>query len=176
MSPAPQAGAGGAQKGYGFLNASATSDTAAQYTGENLTSMFKMTSPVATGAAPRAKRCRAYARAADRRRGTPRLPPLPLILPRSRLRLPVVRYRFPIRSRRPRRMYLPSSRRLRLLPERWPASRARQCPRTAQWRKPTSIRNRQRSIPQCAEPLTRRQRRLLRKQQEQQAPFLPWLR
>jgi uncharacterized phage-associated protein len=28
----------------------------------------------------------------------------------------------------------------------------------------------------AAEPLTRRQRRLLRKQQEQQAPFLPWLR
>ena len=147
MSPAPQAGAGGAQKGYGFLNASATSDTAAQYTGENLTSMFKMTSPVATGALPR----QALSRLRPRRRPPPRhprLPPLPLILLRSRLRLPVVRYRFPIRSPRPRRMYLPSSRRLRLLPERWPASRARQCPRTAQWRKPTSIRNRQRSIPQ----------------------------
>ena len=48
VTPAPQGSAEGAQRGYGFLNASATSDTAAQYTGENVTSMFKMTSPVAT--------------------------------------------------------------------------------------------------------------------------------
>ena len=50
VSPAPQGGQG-AQRGYGFLNASAAPETAAQYSGDNVTSMFKMTSPVATQAA-----------------------------------------------------------------------------------------------------------------------------
>ena len=48
VSPAPQAGHTAAQKGYGFLNASMTSDTATKYSGENVSSMFNMTSPIPT--------------------------------------------------------------------------------------------------------------------------------
>ena len=43
VSPAPQTGTPPAQKGYGFLNASMTSDTATKYSGENVSSMFNMT-------------------------------------------------------------------------------------------------------------------------------------
>jgi len=48
VSPAPQDGAQNAQKGYGFLNASMTSETATKYSGENVSSMFNMTSPIPT--------------------------------------------------------------------------------------------------------------------------------
>ena len=73
VSPAPQ-GAQAAQRGYGFLNASAAPETAAQYSGDNVTSMFKMTSPVATqgaAAGAQARRrdpgcCRQRYRAAGR--------------------------------------------------------------------------------------------------------------
>jgi uncharacterized protein (DUF2147 family) len=51
VSPAPQGGAQSAQKGYGFLNASMTSETAAKYSGENVSSMFDMTSPLPAQAA-----------------------------------------------------------------------------------------------------------------------------
>ncbi len=45
VSPAPiQSG----EKGYGFLNASMTSETAAKYSGENVSSMFSMTNPLPT--------------------------------------------------------------------------------------------------------------------------------
>lgn len=47
ISPAqPAAGAPGPQKGYGFLNASMTSDTLTKYSGENVSSMFSMTRPL----------------------------------------------------------------------------------------------------------------------------------
>ena len=46
VSPAPQGGEQSAQKGYGFLNASMTSETATKYSGENVSSMFNMTSPI----------------------------------------------------------------------------------------------------------------------------------
>ena len=48
VSPAPPTGTPPAQKGYGFLNASMTSDTATKYSGENVSSMFNMTSPIPT--------------------------------------------------------------------------------------------------------------------------------
>ncbi len=47
ISPAqPAAGAPGPQKGYGFLNASMTSETLTKYSGENVSSMFSMTRPL----------------------------------------------------------------------------------------------------------------------------------
>ncbi len=52
ISPAqPAAGAPGPQKGYGFLNASMTSDTLTKYSGENVSSMFNMTRPLPAQAA-----------------------------------------------------------------------------------------------------------------------------
>ena len=52
VSPAPQDGRQRAQKGYGFMNASMTSDTATKYSGENVSSMFNMTSPIPTRPRP----------------------------------------------------------------------------------------------------------------------------
>jgi hypothetical protein len=54
VSPAPQGGEQSAQKGYGFLNASMTSETATKYSGENVSSMFNMTSPIPAQAATQA--------------------------------------------------------------------------------------------------------------------------
>jgi uncharacterized protein (DUF2147 family) len=47
VSPAP-APVQSTEKGYGFLNASMTSEIAAKYSGENVSSMFRMTSPLPT--------------------------------------------------------------------------------------------------------------------------------
>jgi uncharacterized protein (DUF2147 family) len=47
VSPAPVPST---EKGYGFLNASMTSETAAKYSGENVSSMFSMTAPLPTKA------------------------------------------------------------------------------------------------------------------------------
>jgi uncharacterized protein (DUF2147 family) len=47
VSPAP-APVQSTEKGYGFLNASMTSETAAKYSGENVSSIFRMTSPLPT--------------------------------------------------------------------------------------------------------------------------------
>src|SRR5581483_3294169 len=52
VSPAqPAEGAPSPQKGYGYLNASMTSDTLTKYSGENVSSMFSMTRPLPAQAA-----------------------------------------------------------------------------------------------------------------------------
>ena len=175
MSPAPQAGAGGAQKGYGFLNASATSDTAAQYTGENLTSMFKMTSPVATGAAPAPSAVAPTpapqtTAAAPAPAATPAHPtaieasvaggpvPIPDQKPKTKTHVPTVK------STAKAPAGAMAGEQGAPMPEDGAMAQADVDPQSAEV--DTAV----------AEPLTRRQRRLLRKQQEQQAPFLPWLR
>ena len=173
MSPAPQAGAGGAQKGYGFLNASATSDTAAQYTGENLTSMFKMTSPVATGPAPSAVAptpAPQTTAAAPAPAATPAHPtaieasvaggpvPIPDQKPKTKTHVPTVK------STAKAPAGAMAGEQGAPMPEDGAMAQADVDPQSAEV--DTAV----------AEPLTRRQRRLLRKQQEQQAPFLPWLR
>ena len=150
MSPAPQTGTPRAQKGYGFLNASMTSDTATKYSGENVYEHVQDDESDRDGA--RGQPFQATSRHRLRAATPPR--PRPPLCSRSIRRDDACgcrwfRYRFPIRSRRRlRRKYLPSSRRLRLLPERRPASRVRQCPKTAQGASRRSIRNRQRSTPQ----------------------------
>ena len=175
VSPAPQAGAGDAQKGYGFLNASATSDTAAQYSGENVTSMFKMTSPVATGAVA-APSAAAPAPAQETAAATPApaaAPAHPAAIEASAGGDPV-----PVPDQKPKaKTHVAAVKSTAKAstgattgeqgapaPEDGAVAQADVDPQSAEV--DTAV----------AEPLTRRQRRLLRKQQEQQEPFLPWLR
>ncbi len=178
VSPAPQAGAGDAQKGYGFLNASATSDTAAQYSGDNVTSMFKMTSPVATGTVP-ASSAAVPAPAAPAQETAAATPapaataahpaaieasaggdpvPAPDQKPKAKTHVAAVK------STAKASTGATTGEQGAPAPEDGAVAQADVDPQSAEL--DTAV----------AEPLTRRQRRLLRKQQEQQEPFLPWLR
>jgi uncharacterized protein (DUF2147 family) len=175
VSPAPQSGAGNVQKGYGFLNASATSDTAAQYSGENVTSMFKMTSPVATGAAPAPSAAapapaQETAAASPAPAAAPAHPaaieasaggspvPLPDQKPKAKTHVATVKSTAKASSE------AATGEQGAPVPQDGAMAQADVDPQSAEV--DTAV----------AEPLTRRQRRLLRRQQEQQEPFLPWLR
>jgi uncharacterized protein (DUF2147 family) len=150
-----------ARRGYGFLNVSTGPETAARLSGENVSSMFVMTKPIpADAVAPDSS---------DQGLTTAAMQPVPAPAPKPQVKAkPVVAT----------------------------AAAATSTPKTAATAKPQAA-----PVPQDAQaapadgdaadgtaetaeaamaapvPLTRRQRRLLRKQQEQgQDPLLPWLR
>ena len=202
--PPAEVNAGG---GYGFLAASTDPDAKAPQSGEDVSSMMLMAKPIAAETATppfsRSPRPRFLSRRRNRSRRSqppPRSPPWSP--PRSRSRRPP---RSPPRPPRPSRPQpqpqpqprsrprpLPPSRSRprprsplpRLRPKAKPPSRTRRCRQTAK-------RPRHGTDPNAAEtadasalepvPLTRRERRMLRKQQReyervQQDPLLPWLR
>jgi uncharacterized protein (DUF2147 family) len=164
-----QGAADGAQKGYGFLNVSATSETAAQYSGENVSSMFKMTSPVATqgAAAPASGAQAALAPAPDggaaqssaaTQASADDSVPLPDQKPKVKPQVVAAK------STPKATLSADASAQAAPVPAEETTAEA-----------DTGAQAAQADMTDPA-PLTRRQRRLLRKQQEQQEPFLPWLR
>ncbi|HMK40415.1 MAG TPA: DUF2147 domain-containing protein [Methyloceanibacter sp.] len=179
VSPAPQAGTPPAQKGYGFLNASMTSDTATKYSGENVSSMFNMTSPIPTQpaaqtvstqatapSAPAAYTASASAAASGAAQSAATTQaaadvPLPVQKPKVSVKSQAV-----AAKATPKPTATASSEQGAPAPEDGTAADAEGDTQSAQ------------ADTADAEqvPLTRRQMRRLRRQQEQQEPFLPWLR
>jgi len=181
VSPAPQGGEQSAQKGYGFLNASMTSETATKYSGENVSSMFNMTSPIPAQGATQATPTQGAASSAPATQ-TAAVSAAPAAQPSAATQAaaadPV-----PLPAQKPK---------VKVKPQ---AVAAKSTPKTTT----TAVAADDQGAPvpddgtaaqaeagtQSAEadttevepvPLTRRQMRKLRRQQEQQEPFLPWLR
>ena len=182
VSPAPQGGEQSAQKGYGFLNASMTSETATKYSGENVSSMFNMTSPIpaqgATQATPPTQGAASSAPATQTAAVSAAPAAQPSAATQAAAADPV-----PLPAQKPKVNVKPQ------------AVAAKSTPKTTT----TAVAADDQGAPvpddgtaaqaeagtQSAEadttevepvPLTRRQMRKLRRQQEQQEPFLPWLR
>jgi uncharacterized protein (DUF2147 family) len=178
VTPAPQGSAEGDQRGYGFLNASATSDTAAQYTGDNVTSMFKMTSPVATqGAAPAQASTGSTPGASAA--ATPAVAPSGAAQPAAATQAsaddPV-----PLPDQKPKAKVKPHAVAANTAAKATqgaadPSAQGAPVPQEETAQADTEAQAAQADMTEPA-PLTRRQMRRLRKQQEQQEPFLPWLR
>ncbi|MGA9603478.1 MAG: DUF2147 domain-containing protein [Methyloceanibacter sp.] len=177
VSPAPPTGTPPAQKGYGFLNASMTSDTATKYSGENVSSMFNMTSPIPTqpaaqtvstqATAPSAPAAHtASASAAAQSTATTQAAaddsiPLPVQKPKDAVKSQAV-----AAKSTPKTTATASAEQGAPAPEDGTAAEAE-----------TDTQSAQADTADAEQvPLTRRQMRRLRRQQEQQEPFLPWLR
>jgi uncharacterized protein (DUF2147 family) len=183
VSPAPQTGTPPAQKGYGFLNASMTSDTATKYSGENVSSMFNMTSPIPTQpaaqtvstqatapSAPAAYTASASAAASGAAQSAATTQaaaddsvPLPIQKPKAGVKAQAVAAKATPKTTA---TATASAEQGAPPPEDGTAAEAE-----------TDTQSAQADTADAEQvPLTRRQMRRLRRQQEQQEPFLPWLR
>jgi uncharacterized protein (DUF2147 family) len=181
VTPAPQTSTPPAQKGYGFLNASMTSDTATKYSGENVSSMFNMTSPIPTQppaqtvstqatapSAPAAYTASASAAASGAAQSAATTQaaaddsvPLPIQKPKAGVKAQAV-----AAKATPKTTATASAEQGAPAPEDGTAAEAE-----------TDTQSAQADTADAEQvPLTRRQMRKLRRQQEQQEPFLPWLR
>jgi hypothetical protein len=164
-APVPPPAEVNARDGYGFLNVSAGHDTAARLSGENVSSMFAMTEPIPADAAPAASDQAITNAAVQSEQPVPAPAPKPKAKP-----TPVVT----AAAAKPAPKAATAAK---------PAGQAAPAPQEAE-AAPASADAAETPPAETAEaamtepvPLTRRQRRLLRKQQEQgQEPFLPWLR
>jgi uncharacterized protein (DUF2147 family) len=148
-----------ARKGYGFLNVSTAPDDAAHYSGENVSSMFDMTKPIAAETAPPASSEEDLTAAVQSQEAVPA--PKPKAKPK------------PIATADAKPAPKPAPK---------AATQAAPAPQDEAAQADAA------DVPpgETAEaamvepvPLTRRQRRMLRKQQQgdhDQAPLLPWLR
>jgi uncharacterized protein (DUF2147 family) len=157
-----------ARRGYGFLNVSTAPDTSARLSGENVSSMFAMTEPIATPTVTSQSTDKSTATTAlQSDEPAPALKPKPKPKPK------------PIATASAQPMPKTAT-----APK--PAGQAAPAPHdTAQADADstdappaaTAEADTAEAAMVEAPPLTRRQRRLLRKQHEQgQEPFLPWLR
>ena len=143
-----------ARRGYGFLNVSTGPETAARLSGENVSSMFVMTKPIpADGVVPGSS---------DQGLTTAAVQPGPAPAPKPQVKAkPVVATAAPKTAATPKPQAAPAPQDAQAA-----AADADAADGTAETAEAA-----------MAEPLTRRQRRLLRRQQEQgQDPALPWLR
>lgn len=180
VSPAPQGSGQNAQKGYGFLNASMTSETATKYSGENVSSMFNMTSPLPTQGA-------AQAAAAPAPAAQTAAVPAPASEPSAATEA-AAGDSVPLPSQKPKLKAKPPAVAAHSSPKPTTAATATA---TAEQGAPApedtatveADAGTQSAQADAAEveplPLTRRQMRKLRRMQEQQQgqePFLPWLR
>lgn len=164
-APVPPPAEIDARRGYGFLNVSSGADTAARLSGENVSSMFVMTKPIPTGAAAPMPSDQAMTTAAVQSGE-----PVPAPAPKPQAVKPVATAA--AAKPAPKTATAPK-----------PAGQAAPAPQEAQ---AAPADGDAADVPpaETAEaaigepvPLTRRQRRLLRKQQEQAPdPSLPWLR
>ena len=162
-APAPPPAEINARRGYGFLNVSTSPDAAEQLSGQNVSSMFAMTEPIPAGAAaPETSDQSVTTAAVQSEEPVPAPAPKPKAKPK-----PVAT----AAAAKPAAKTATTSK---------PAGQAAPAPQAA----PADANAAETPPAETAEaamtepvPLTRRQRRLLRKQQEQgQEPFLPWLR
>jgi uncharacterized protein (DUF2147 family) len=164
-APVPPPAEVNSRDGYGFLNVSAGPDSAARVSGENVSSMFAMTEPIpADAAAPAASKQAVTTAAVQSEEPVPAPAPKPKAKPK-----PVAT----AAAADPAPKAASTAK---------PAGQAAPAPQDAQ-AAPADADAADAPPAETAEaamtepvPLTRRQRRLLRKQQEQgQEPFLPWL-
>jgi uncharacterized protein (DUF2147 family) len=179
MSPAPQGGTESAQKGYGFLNASMTSETATKYSGENVSSMFNMTSPIpaqgaaqaAASPAPAAQTAAVSAPAAEPSAATQAAADEAIPLPSQKPKVKVKPQAVATAHSSPKPTTAPT------------ATADQGAPAPEDMATAEADAGTQSAQADATEvepvPLTRRQMRKLRRMQEQQQgqePFLPWLR
>jgi uncharacterized protein (DUF2147 family) len=149
-----------ARRGYGFLNVSTSPETAAHLSGENVSSMFVMTKPIPAAAETPGSSDRGSAMASVQSTE-------PVPAPKSKVNAkPVV-----AAAAEPKAVAAPK-----------PATQAAPAPQEAEAVAADSDAA-EASPAEAAEaamvepvPLTRRQRRLLRRQQHEQDASLPWLR
>ena len=167
--------------GYGFLNASTAPETTARVSGENVSSMFDMTKPIAAGSVapvPAAATPIAATAAADpssAQTGTQAAGqadagvPLPTQKPKAKT--------IATASAKPAAKTVTST-------SAKPAEQAAPAPRDTATAEADAADTSGADSAQATTaeasmadtaPMTRRQRRLLRKQQRQEEPFLPWL-
>jgi uncharacterized protein (DUF2147 family) len=148
------------RRGYGFLNVSTSPDTAARLSGENVSSMFVMTKPIAAEAVTPESTDKSTTTAAiqsDEIAPAPKPKPKPIATAAA--------------QPAPKTATAPK-----------PASQAAPAPHDAAQADldtadaPPPGATAEAAMVEEPAPLTRRQRRLLRKQQEQEGQFLPWLR
>jgi uncharacterized protein (DUF2147 family) len=165
-APVPPPAEVNARDGYGFLNVSNGTDTAEQLSGENVSSMFAMTEPIPADAAAPAASDQGIATAAVQSEQ-----PIPAPTPKPKAKPKPVAT---AAAAKPATKDATAAK---------PAGQAAPAPQEAE-AAPAAADAAETPPAETAEaamtepvPLTRRQRRLLRKQQEQgQEPFLPWLR
>lgn len=180
MSPAqPAAETPGPQKGYGYLNASMTSDTLTKYSGENVSSMFSMTRPLpAEAAAQQAAPAPATQSAAAS--------PVPGAS-QSSAATAAADEAVPLPPQKPKAAPKPQTVAVHAAPKTnvaaaTPGGQAAPAPEdggmaNAEADAPTQSAQADTDVEPV--PMTRRQLRRLRRMQEQQQgqePFLPWLR
>jgi uncharacterized protein (DUF2147 family) len=166
-APVPPPAEVNARDGYGFLNVSTGPDTAARLSGENVSSMFAMTEPIPAGATAPASSDQGITTAAVQSSATV---PAPAPKPKAQAK--------PVATAAAAKPAAKTA----TTPK--PAGQAAPAPQEAQAAPADATDGAETPPAETAEaamtepvPLTRRQRRLLRKQQEQgQDPFLPWLR
>jgi uncharacterized protein (DUF2147 family) len=181
MSPAPQGGAQNAQKGYGFLNASMTSETATKYSGEDVSSIFNMTSPIpaqgtaqsAASSAPAAQTAAVSAPAAQPSAATQAAADESVPLPSQKPKVYV----------KPQAVAAAHSSPKPVTSATATATADQGAPAPEDMATAEADAGTQSAQADATEvepvPLTRRQMRKLRRMQEQQQgqePFLPWLR
>jgi uncharacterized protein (DUF2147 family) len=180
-SPAPQGGAQNAQKGYGFLNASMTSETATKYSGEDVSSIFNMTSPIpaqgtaqsAASSAPAAQTAAVSAPAAQPSAATQAAADESVPLPSQKPKVYV----------KPQAVAAAHSSPKPVTSATATATADQGAPAPEDMATAEADAGTQSAQADATEvepvPLTRRQMRKLRRMQEQQQgqePFLPWLR
>jgi uncharacterized protein (DUF2147 family) len=183
VSPAPQGEEQRTQKGYGFLNASMTSETATKYSGENVSSMFNMTSPIPAQAATQGTPTQGAASSAPATQ-TAAVSAAPTAQPSAATQAaaadPV-----PLPEQKPKVKVKPQAVAAKSTPKTTttaaaPATDDQGAPVPDDGMAAQADAGTQSAQADATEvepvPLTRRQMRKLRRQQEQQEPFLPWLR
>jgi uncharacterized protein (DUF2147 family) len=147
------------RRGYRFINVSTAPDTTGRLSGENVSSMFVLASPIATG--PSAT--------SEPGETTAAIEPVPLPQPKPKVKAKPV---MATAAAKP----APQT----AVPAK-PAGQGAPAPQEAaqtdaDGADAAQAETADAAMAEEAVPLTRRQKRLLRKQQHQQEPFLPWLR
>jgi uncharacterized protein (DUF2147 family) len=156
-APAPAPAEVNARGGYGFLNVSSSSNTA-ELSGENVSSMFVMTEPLAAEAVPPASGEQGVVTAAVQP-----VPPAAAPAPKPKA-TPVATT--VAANPAPKTATTPK-----------PAGQAAPAPKDAAAADALPAETAEATMVEPPAPLSRRQKRQLRKQQEQQGEeFLPWLR
>jgi len=148
-----------ARRGYGFLNVSTGPETAARLSGENVSSMFVMTKPIPANAVAHDS--------SDQGLTTAAVQPGPAPAPKPQVKAKPVVATAAAAKPAPKTAATPK-------PQAAPAPQDTQAAAADGDATDGTAETAEAAM---AEPLTRRQRRLLRKQQEKgQDPALPWLR
>jgi uncharacterized protein (DUF2147 family) len=196
-TPAPPPAAQDAQPGYGFLSVSTTPDTAERVSGENVSSMIVMTKPIASApvappsggeAAVSAAAKAVPAEAASAPNGVQTavqaedLVPLPVQKPKAKPKPVATAATKPDAPAAVKPVVTAAA---KPAPQAAPAEQGTPVPQDAATAAEVDPDAQAVDAPEAATaeasmvdtpPLTRRQKRILRRQQMQEEPFLPWLR